>query len=176
MVLRVVLRGLVVLALLGGLFGLGVWFGSLPYDPASGALPGVDLLAKDYDRFEGHEVDVGGRVVSTDPVVIVAEPDAGGELRLTVVDLDESVRVREGVDLRVYGVAEADHTVRALNAYTVSPIGLWYAWSVSFLAGLWVLGRIGRYWRVDWRTVTLVRRDTPLPWRAWLGAREAADA
>lgn len=137
------------LALLGLLCGLGVWFGSLEPDPSVGAYPGAEELGTDYDRHVGERATVSGRIVSTEPVVIVDEYGLREELQLRVVGLDEEVMVREGDHLQVFGVVEADRTVRALNAVYVPNSGRLYMFSVSFLAGIWVLGRLVRHWRLD---------------------------
>lgn len=81
-------------------------------------------------------------------------------MQLTVTDL--TIPVTEDEELRVYGVVEADHTIRAIRAFTVPPTGQWYAWAVSFLAGIWVLARLIRYWRIDPTDWTLTPRATAL--------------
>jgi hypothetical protein len=139
-------RGLVVVALLAGLVGLGVWYGSLPPDPAVGDYPRSDHLAGEYDAHVGERVEVAGTVVATDPVV-VETTSPGGTLRLRVTGLDR--RVREGDALWVYAVVEPDRTVRVVDAVVVAPWRVDYMRGVSLLAGLWVLGRLLRDWRVD---------------------------
>jgi hypothetical protein len=157
-----VARVVAVVVLLGALFSLTVWYGSLSPDPTVGAYPGTEELAGDYDRYLGERVAIGGRIVGTEPVVIVAEYGVDSELRLRVVGLDDSVRPVKGDQLRVFGTVEPGRTVRALNAFTVPAWGIRYMLSVSFLAGLWMLGRIIRYWRVDWGSLALSRRERPL--------------
>jgi hypothetical protein len=151
-------RALAVLGLLVPLGGLAVWYGSLGPAPEHGAYPDADDLASEYAHYHGGHATVGGRVVATNPVVIRTDTDP--PLRITVTDL--GITVTEGEDLRVYGVVHPDHTVRAHNAVAVPQSGHWYAWSVSFLAGLWVLVRLFRYWRLDLRTWTLQSRRVPL--------------
>lgn len=169
-------RALALMVLFGALVGLCVWYGSLGPDPAAWALPGEEELATDYDRYVGERVAVGGTVASVEPVVIVAGYGVDGELRLAVDGVPtDSVAV--GDSLRVYGVARADGSIGALNAVAVPRWGYWYMYPASFLAGLWVLGRIVRHWRLEeWG---LVPRARPL--RAWdrvrsLVGREAEDA
>lgn len=144
------------LTLVALLFGLAVWYGSLAPAPALGAYPSQEHLATDYDRYLGERVTVDGSVQTTDPVTITAEYGAGQTIRLTVTGLSTSVS--EGETLRVYGVVEPDSTIRAINAFTVPRRGLWYTWTVSFVAGLWVLGRIIRYWKLDTGDWTLEPR------------------
>ena len=160
MVTTVRRRAVIILVLLVFLFGLAVWYGSLGPAPGLGDYPGEYQLATDYEQYLGERVTVGGPIVATDPVTIRTPTDTGAPLRLTVTDL--SISVDEGEELRVYGVVEPDHTIRAINAVSVPQSGHWYAWSVSFLAGLWVLGRLVRYWRLDRRTWTLTPREVPL--------------
>ena len=153
-------RAVAVLGLLTLLVVLAVWYGSLGPSPAFGAYPGQDELANNYQNYLGAQVTLGGRVVATNPVVILANTGPGTAIRLTVTDL--STPVTTGTKLRVYGVAEADHTIRAINAFSVPRSGHWYAWTISFVAGLWVLTRLIRYWRFNPTDYTLVRRATPL--------------
>lgn len=155
-----VLRIAVVTLLLGILFGLMVWFGTLPPSPERGAYPTAEDLGTDYDRYVGERVAVSGIVVETSPVIIASKYAPGETLRLTITDL--SVDVMKGNQLRVYGVARPDHTIRATNAVVNPKVGQWYTWSVSFLAGLWVLGRIIRYWRFNRTAWTLEPREIPL--------------
>lgn len=152
-------RAIEILGLVALLLTLAVWYGSLGPAPALGAYPDSNQLATDYDRYRGEHVSLTGVVVETAPVTIVAGTDTGAPLRLTVTQL--SIGVTEGDQLRVYGIVEADHTIRATRALTVSRSGQWYAWEISFLAGVWVLARIRRHWRIDSTDWTLSRRETP---------------
>jgi len=161
-------RLLAVLVLLAALFGLVVWQGALEPAPEAGAYPRSEKLTEEYDRYLGEEVSVDGRIVETDPVVIEAEYGIDESIRLTVVGLDADVEVEEGAVLRVFGVVEPDRTVSASNAFTVPTSGLWYSWTVSFLAGLWVLGRVVRHFRFDREAWGLVPRERPLTVRSLL--------
>lgn len=154
-------RALAVLGLLGLLIGLVVWYGTLGPAPALGAYPHQADLARDYDRYLGDRASVSGRVVDTTPVTIAAEYRTGEALRLTVTGLDRTLS--EGEQLNAHGIVRPDRTIRATRAFTVPSSGLWYAYGVSLLAGLWVLSRLVRYWRVDPADWTLTPRETPLP-------------
>ncbi|MFB6160961.1 MAG: hypothetical protein ABEJ61_07260 [Haloferacaceae archaeon] len=156
-------------ALLVALLALAVWFGALAPAPALGAYPQDERVVSDFDRYVGERVVVGGTVRTADPVTVAVEDGAGGTVRVTVTGL--ATAVDEGEYLRVYGVAAPDRTVRAESAVPVPRWGRWYAYVVSALAGVWVLARIGRYWRVDTRAWTLERRDSPAGWRALVGRR-----
>lgn len=149
-------RAVLVLLVLGAQFGLLVWHGTLAPAPEVGDYPNSADLVADYDRYAGDRVAVSGAVVATGPVVV--ELRSGGDSRrLTVREL--SVPVERGDRLRVYGVADPDGTVRAINAFTVPRWGLWYTYAVSFLAGLWVLARLGRHWTVDRTALGLAPRE-----------------
>lgn len=152
-------RTIAILSLLALLGGLCVWYGALAPAPALGDHPDEDQLATDADRYLGAQVTVSGRVVATDPVTIRAEVGADETMHLTITDLASTPTV--GAQFRVYGIVEDHRTVRARNAVAVPRWGHWYTWSVSFLAGLWVLARILRHWRLDPTDWTLQPRETP---------------
>jgi hypothetical protein len=154
----------VVALLLAGLVGLGVWYGSLAPAPSAGDYPGPRSLAADYDGHVGERVEVPGRAVETDPLVV----ESGG-LRLAVTGLDRSVETGDVV--WVYGVLEprgqppagTDGRVEAVDAVVISPGEFRYGRGISVLAGLWVLGRILQDWRIDRETLGLA----PAPSGGW---------
>jgi len=148
-----------VIFLLVTLFGLAIWFGSLSPAPAVGDYPDQEQLGTAYNQYLGDRITVAGTVLTTDPVVIAATYNTGDviELRITNLDID----AEPGHTLRVYGIVRPDRHVEALSAVAVAPTGLWYTWTVSFLAGLWALARIIRHWKVS-RTLGLERRTAPL--------------
>jgi hypothetical protein len=149
-------RTVLLVLVLGAQFGLLVWHGSLDPAPQVGDYPDEADLVVDYDRYAGDRVTVAGTVVGTSPPVV--ELRSGGDsIRVTVRDL--SVPAERGDRLRVYGVAESGRTVRAISAFTVPRWGLWYTYAVSFVAGLWVLGRLVRHWRIDREAVGLAPRE-----------------
>lgn len=157
-------RAVIAGALLALLVGLAVWYGSLAPNPAMGAYPGDDDLAADYDRYVGEHVTVGGRVVATDPVVMHARVDAQTTLELTITDTPGGVAV--GDHVRVFGVVEPGATIRAIRVIAQPPTRVWYAYTVSFLAGLWVLGRLVRDWTIDRGAWGIARREPPTSFRA----------
>lgn len=139
-------RGVAILLLLGALFGLMVWYGSIRPAPQGGSFPGAEMLVKDYAAHVGERVTVIGMVIRADPLVIRIESD-GQMLRLRVTEVSTSATI--GQEIRIFGIAKEQRTIRAIHAFTVPGRGLGYAYSVSFLAGLWILLRIGRQWRFD---------------------------
>lgn len=147
-----------VLILLGLLFGLSVWYGALPPAPNLGAYPSDDELHENFGVYVGDRVTVEGEVVEADPLVIVSSNGAEDPLRLHVIDVRTSVN--QGMELVVYGAATEDRTIRAIEMVVVPSWGLWYTYSISFLAGLWVLARLLTGWRADGGTTGLVPRVT----------------
>jgi hypothetical protein len=151
-------RGVAVVALLGVLFGLCLWFGTLAPDHTVGAYPDSTDVGVAPAEYVGTPVDVGGTVVSTAPVVV--ELDYGtGSRRVTVTGVSHPVS--QGDTLRVFGTLTEPGVIRATNSFAVPPAGATYTYTVSFLAGLWVLGRLALGWRLD-DDRGLVRRRTPL--------------
>lgn len=153
-------RTMAIFGLLVVLFGLAVWYGALGPAPALGAYPDAEHLGQNYDHYLDGQVSVSGRVIATDPVRISTTYGAGETLQLTVMGLRDTPT--EGESLSIYGIVAPDHTIWATNAYTVPQSGRWYAWGISFLAGIWVLTRICRHWRLDTANWTLKPRETPL--------------
>lgn len=156
-------RVLAVAVLLGVLGSLAVGFGTVAPDPRSNHFLDESDLATGGDAHVGQRTQVEGVVVRTDPVVVrtpysVWEDDhyETGAVELRVTDLDRSVQ--RGDSLQVFGVVEADRTVRATDSVAVSATNFRYMYGVSLLAGLWVLARLVRGWTVDWEELALRRR------------------
>lgn len=140
-------RLLILTALLCVLFGLLVGAGTLAPDSSMNHYPDRHDLGGSYDAYQGDLVEVSGTVVSTDPVVIESRYGAGGVVLLTVEDVDGPVEA--GQELRAFGTAQPDRTIEAHETVVVSPWETYYAWVVSFVAGVWVLARFLRGWRFD---------------------------
>lgn len=149
-----------ILVLLSLLAGLLVWAGTLAPDPARNDFPDEDEFATDYDAYVGVQIETDGTVVTTDPVVIEVTPDGRPSVELTLTNVDpSSMRVGDTVD--VFGTLEADATVSVTNATVRSPWEFQYMYLVSFLAGLWTLGRFVRHWSVDTGTLSFSPREEP---------------
>lgn len=148
-------RAVAVVCLLGLLLGLCVWYGATGPTAARGVSP--DTAEMSTDRADDL-VALSGRVVDTDPVTILVT--SGREpIRMQVTDL--STPVDEGDTLRVVGDRVDRETIRAVEVIVVHEYGFAYTYTVSFVAGLWVLVRLARYWRYDLGRGA-VRRVVPL--------------
>ncbi|WP_336343396.1 hypothetical protein [Halalkalicoccus ordinarius] len=139
------------------LFGLLVGAGTLAPDPSMNRYPDHGALDGNYDAYEGDRVEVSGTVVAVDPVVVEHRDDIDGALTLTIENVDEPVE--PGQELRVFGTARPGGTIDAEETVVVSRWETYYAWIVSFVAGLWVLGRFLRDWRFDPSTSSFEPRE-----------------
>lgn len=154
------IRLLAVTALFVVLFGLFVLAGTVQPDPADRNYPSEADIAADGERYVGDRVVVGGTVIETDPLTIEAEP-VPGELIAFVVE--NTARTPEiGDTLTVYGTLRAEHRIRAIEPIHREPWEMQYMYVVSFLGGLWVLGRLGNGWQFDRKSMSIVPRTEPL--------------
>ncbi|WP_396611629.1 hypothetical protein ACH9L7_15745 [Haloferax sp. S1W] len=151
-----------ILLLMGFLVALMVAFGALSPNPAVGAYPEGEHLDANYNAWVGEKAALWGTVVETDPLVIEDEYGAGKSVHVELTDT--SIDVPLGDRIAVYGVVEPDHTIRVLNAYPIPATNYLYMYAVSFLAGLWVLTRLVRTWRLDTQTWALEPRPNPRSW------------
>ncbi|MFW6140980.1 MAG: hypothetical protein ACOC53_00295 [Candidatus Saliniplasma sp.] len=135
-------KGLVAVLLLI-LVILFIWYGSASPEPEKGHYPGSEHIIKDHETYVGELVEVGGKVVDTDPLTI--EVEYGDEsLLLEVTDTDETAELGDRVS--VFGTLEDDNTVRA-EKIIVRPRRNWYyMYGVSGIAAVWLLIRIISYW------------------------------
>lgn len=159
-------RAILVALVLAGQAGLLVWAGTMSTEPADHRHPNVPQLLNDYDRYVGQRAEVGGTVVSTEPLVMGT---AGPRFAIRGAE----VSAEPGDRIHVFGVVRADYTIDAINAYAIPAWSRWYAWIISFAAGLWVLARVVRHWRLDRTEWALTPRPVD---RTDGGDREAADA
>ena len=88
---------------------------------------------------------------------------------------DSELRPDVGDKVRVFGTLTDPRTIQSQYAFVVPPSGHWSAWSVSFLAGLWVLARLIAQWTVDVSRLRFYRRDTPWSTRRLLAAWQSQD-
>ncbi|AUV82785.1 hypothetical protein C2R22_15000 [Salinigranum rubrum] len=150
-------RALLVAVLLVGLFGLCLWYGTYGIAPDLGAYPTEQAVGPFPEEYVGDPVVLAGTVVGTDPVEI--RIDGGGGHHRTITVTDFSAPVQRGDQLRVFGTLVDRDTVRTTNGFTVPPENYLYTYTVSFVAGLWVLVRLVGQWRLD--PTGLVRRRAP---------------
>jgi len=157
-------RAFGVVILLGLLCGLFVWAGTTTPDPAANRYPGTTDLLEDDDAYVGERVQTGGTVVSTDPVVIEISNGVASQ-ELTVRNTGHPVEL--GEQLIVFGILQTDTTVVVDDSLVSEPWETQYMYLVSFLGGLWVLGRLVNGWRINTETWTVEPRDDP--WVTWRG-------
>ena len=139
-------RLLAIVALLGSLAVMFVWAGTLSPDPAMNNYPGNSDVGPQPEAYVGQEVSIGGTVVTTDPAVVAVEhPD--GTHEVTLEGLDESVA--EGQQVSAFGTLTDASNLAVENTIVRSPWETLYMYAVSFLGGLWVLGRLLAHWRPD---------------------------
>lgn len=150
-------RLLALAVLCGVLLVLLVAAGTLTPAPGIHAYPAAEDLDRDYAAHQGERVTVTGAVVQTDPIVIEADYGADRPFVLSVLNVEEPVEV--GQELRVFGTAHPDRTITAHETVVVSPWETYYAWVASFVAGVWVLARFLRGWRLDRSTLGFTVRE-----------------
>lgn len=159
-----------VILLLAVLAGLCLGFAAQTTVQTQAPLPDADHLGYDAGRYVGEPVEVSGVVINTDPVVIGSEYNYyadgerhGGFFTLTVRNLGRPVA--EGELIQVYGVLESESAMTAENVVVVPARNFLYMYLVSFVAGLWVLGRLLAHWRLDLASFAITKRATPV--RLW---------
>ncbi|MDL5363295.1 hypothetical protein [Halalkalicoccus sp. NIPERK01] len=150
-------RFLALCVLACALAGLVVGAGTMAPDLSNGHYPDGVEVAADFPAYHGESVEVSGTVVGTDPVAIEVDDGTDRPPVLTVRTVDGSVAV--GQELRVFGTARPGGVVVANETVLVSPWETYYAWAVSFVAGVWVLARFLRGWRFERSTLQFVPRE-----------------
>ncbi|MFC6874552.1 hypothetical protein [Halobellus marinus] len=134
-------------------------FAVQPVNPDAWVLPDEEEFLEAPQEYLGDRVETQGIVRETAPIVIHTRTTSGTH-RVTI--LRTSIDPDRGDKIRVYGTPTAPNTIQATNAFVVPPRGRWYAWGISFLAGLWVLARLIRQWTVDRSTLGFQPREEPL--------------
>jgi hypothetical protein len=170
-------RVLVVGLLLAGHMALMPLFATQPVNPSAGVFPTEDEFTTTPDSYLGETVTSGGIVQTTAPLRIEVHTPTGTD-QITIVGTALTPEV--GDNVRVQGTLVGPTTIRATRAFVVTQQGLWYTWSISFLAGLWVLARLVRHWTVDSQTLAFHPRDQVYSLRDWRslthGGQEGEDA
>lgn len=160
-------RALLIGLLLTVLLGQFVWHGTLAADPADNRFPDNDELAADHlspgDRvvIAGSTHAVGPESVAIDlygqPEMIVdggqleGDPAVGEDVWLygTLTATDPETATESETELQSAD-QEASYVVETHYAIVRAPWEITYLYGVSALAGLWVLVRFLRGWRIDW--------------------------
>lgn len=159
---RIALLALLLLVLFGGL----VWHGTLEPNPQDGRYPSASDSADRPNDYVDQQVAVSGVVVETNPLVTETKYDvfvAGTyerrSVEYTIVSPPHTPKT--GRKIQVFGTLTGERTIRAsrITAYGANP---GYMYAVSFLAGLWVLGRLLTQWRLEWSDLSIRRRETPI--------------
>lgn len=156
---RTLWRVVAICALLVVLVGLFVSLGTVQPRPANNDFPGQQQLLDDQRQHVGDRVYVVGTVVDTDPLTIRTTPQSGRQLTFVIEDADSDPAV--GDELWVFGVLQAEGEVRAIDTVRQQPSEVALMYVVSFLAGLWVLGRLLNQWTLDTDDWAVVPRETP---------------
>ena len=129
-----------------------MWHGTLAPNAADGRYPGSEAIATDSSTGVGEQVTVWGVVVATAPVVIETEP-RGQPVRFTLTG--ESVAgASVSTKVGVHGTLESPRTIAVERALLQEPWEHRYLYVISFVAGVWVLGRFVHGWRVDRSTLS----------------------
>lgn len=161
---RIFLIGL----LLAGHVALFPLFALQSPNPAAGVFPTEQEFIGAGDEYIGNQVTTEGTVQSTAPIRIQVQTTSGTHsIRITGIDSSPAV----GDNLRVHGQLRGPTTIHATTVLVVPQQDRWYAWGISFLAGLWVLSRLIRHWTIDRRTLGFHPRARPLSVRHLLWGR-----
>ncbi len=146
----------VVIILIVILISLFVWYGSLQPDPDVHRYPGDEHLIKNRHEYVGDEVEVGGKVVSTSPLMI--EIEYGDESReLYITGVDEELNKNDRVT--VFGTLEDENTIAASEIIAKPYINYVYMYAVSVVAATWILFRIRGQFRWDKENWIFIKRE-----------------
>lgn len=149
----------VVVVFLGILGGLFVLAGTVEPDPANNSYPGTSEIRESPDQYVGDRVTVGGKVIETEPLTIEKGTTSAESLTFVVENSETTVAV--GDKIAVYGTLTETDRITAINTVRHERSNRIYMYLVSFLAGLWVLGRICNHWTLDTTEWALVSRSEP---------------
>ncbi|MFP4609112.1 MAG: hypothetical protein ACOC55_03480 [Candidatus Natronoplasma sp.] len=149
-------RKIAIAILLAMLIIFFIWYGSLGPDPEAGDYPSQEHLIEDYQKYVGKEVEVGGKVLGTDPLEIKAE-HGDQEIVLTVIDTEEKPKKNDRVT--VFGTLRENNTIEAENTVR-HPFWRWiYMYAVSTVAAVWIGLRLIKQWRWNRDTWTFQQRE-----------------
>jgi hypothetical protein len=164
-------RLLVIVLLVGALFSVFVWYGSVTYDPALNDYPTDEDVAPIPEAYVGERISLGGEVVATDPIVVEVETE-GMTWTVTLEETtDAIVRGDEptvGERITAHGTLTDATTLDTDRAYTREPWEWAYMYAISAVAAAWVVGRAFTGWRFDRDQLAIVPREHRLPLTAVL--------
>jgi cytochrome c-type biogenesis protein CcmE len=141
------LRVLIFVMLLVGLAGLLILAGTISPNPPLNDYPGSDAVVADSSGHVGQSVTLDGTILTTSPPTIEVESDTGESMHVTLRNFDRDAT--RGDEIVAFGTLEADTVLDVDRAIVRHPWEFTYMYLVSFLGGLWVLGRIIQHWRYN---------------------------
>lgn len=136
-----------------------VWYGSMEPDPEKGDYPHQKHLIEDYEKYRDEKVEVGGKVIETNPLIIEVE-HRDKTMNLTIVGAEESPSKDDKVS--VYGTVRENHTIESENM-VVQPLWRWiYMYGISSIAAVWIGLRLIKQWRWNGKKFAFEVREEPL--------------
>jgi len=138
------------------LIGSFVWYGTVDPDPADNSYPGSDEIGQNPDAYLGDHVSIGGTVVSHDPLQVETSYSLDNTITIEITGVDDPPPI--GHTLNVFGTLTESTVIHAETTISRVPWEATNMYIVSFLGGLWVLGRLVQHWRVDRNTRSVVPR------------------
>ena len=123
---------------------LFVWYGSASPEPEKGHYPGSEHVVQDREAYVGEKVDIGGRVVETDPLTIEVEYGEDSIL-LEIVNTPKDADVGDRVS--VFGTLNENYTVTAENVIVRPRFNWYYMYGVSGVAAIWLSIRLISHWK-----------------------------
>ena len=159
--------------LVGALFGLFFWYGTVTYNPTLNDYPNEDDIATTPEDYVDDRVTLSGEIVATDPVVV--ELEAEDRMWLVTLEGADEALVRDGEpapgkEIRAHGTLTAPETLATDRAFVREPRELTYMYAISLVGAVWMLGRACTGWRLDPDQLTVVPREQRLPLSAVLAS------
>jgi hypothetical protein len=150
--------GLVVF-LLGVLVGLFIWVGTLEPDPTDNNYPDESDIHNNPELYLGEQVSVSGTIVNTEPLTTSHQIYPNNTITFTIENADIDADI--GDRLSVYGTLHERNKIQATGTVHAEQGKMQDMYIVSFLAGLWVLGRLLNWWTVDTQACEVAPLNQP---------------
>lgn len=159
-------RLLAIALLLVALSGLFVWYGMLSYEPAINDFPDEDNVGPNPDAYVGERVVLGGEITATDPITIEAT-HCDGTTTFVLENADATLQNADGPlevgdSVSAFGTLETTATLDTERTVTHEVWEYLYMYAISFLGGVWVLGRFVQGWRFDCERLAFTPRERRL--------------